>query len=236
MNFANVKSVTIPEGAVAKITAGGNTIWQKVTSKLPKEYQELEYIESNGSAAIVTDIVYNDYTGTGQGLIVSAKIMWLGENTDARYFCSMYSPVKSWFHIEDGYYATTQREAWLKSSVKAKANEIIEIEGRVSYDYNGYIKVNGETILSGSRNYGSINFEPANLYLCGYNYNGIQISGWGWAGRCYYSTIKDTSDNLLGEFIPCYRKSDGEIGLYNLVTNTFCAKTGSGILTKGADV
>ena len=36
--------------------------------------------------------------------------------------------------------------------------------------------------------------------------------------------------------IPCYRKSDGEIGLYDIVNNIFYTNMGSGEFLKGADV
>lgn len=38
------------------------------------------------------------------------------------------------------------------------------------------------------------------------------------------------------DFIPCYRKADQEIGMYDLVTNTFFTNSGTGTFTKGQDV
>lgn len=45
-------------------------------------------------------------------------------------------------------------------------------------------------------------------------------------------------DNILvGDFVPCYLKSDTNIkGLYNLVNDTFCGETGTGIIGVGSDV
>ena len=238
VDFKSYKSITIPEGSVKKITSGGVVLWEKATGRLPSEYQEVEYIASdNRYCAIVSDILYDNHTSTG--LIVSAKISPFyiapGEN-DYNNFCAMYPPAKLWFGIRNGYYATSQRSNWLKSSVKATVNEIIEIEGRVSADYNGYLKVNGETILSGLRNYPDLNFSNAYLFLCGYNYEGNLPSNTGWMGSCYWCVVKDINGNILGDFVPCYRKSDGEIGLYNLITDTFCTKIGTGSFTKGANI
>jgi hypothetical protein len=234
LDFTGVKAITIPEGNVKKITRkmDGALLWEKVTSRLPSAYQEVEYIAGNKNCAIVSDILYDNYKETG--IIVSAKVS--ADEGGDNYFCSMYSPTKSWFHIQNGYYASTQRNGWLASTVAANIGEIIEIEGRVSFDYNGYLKVNGETILSGLRNYSDLYFENAYLFICGYNYEGRLINSYGWRGKCYWCVIKDTSGNVIGDFVPCYRKSDGEIGLYNIVTNTFCTKTGTGSFTKGANV
>lgn len=38
------------------------------------------------------------------------------------------------------------------------------------------------------------------------------------------------------DFIPCYRKSDNEIGMYDTVTQTFYTNAGSGTFTKGGDI
>ena len=38
------------------------------------------------------------------------------------------------------------------------------------------------------------------------------------------------------DFVPCYRKSDGEIGLYDTVSKTFFTNQGTGTFLKGADV
>ncbi len=49
----------------------------------------------------------------------------------------------------------------------------------------------------------------------------------------YYVEFYDANDELLGNFIPCYRKSDGRCGFYDLVTKTF---SGSSYFAKGPDI
>ena len=44
------------------------------------------------------------------------------------------------------------------------------------------------------------------------------------------------NDIVTREFIPCYRKQDGEIGLYDLINNQFYSNDGTGQFSKGADV
>lgn len=41
---------------------------------------------------------------------------------------------------------------------------------------------------------------------------------------------------LIGNFIPCYRKSDGVIGMYDLVGKQFHTNLGTGTFSKGNDV
>ena len=38
------------------------------------------------------------------------------------------------------------------------------------------------------------------------------------------------------DFIPCYRNSDGEIGLYDSINDIFYTNQGTGTFTKGPDV
>lgn len=56
-------------------------------------------------------------------------------------------------------------------------------------------------------------------------------------GTASYRSMKITkNDNILHNFIPCYRKSDNEAGLYDIVTNTFSANAGTGAFAVGSDV
>jgi len=54
-------------------------------------------------------------------------------------------------------------------------------------------------------------------------------------GKIYSSQIYD-NDVLVRDFVPCYRKSDGVIGLYDLVEGKFYSNLGSGNFIKGNDV
>lgn len=54
--------------------------------------------------------------------------------------------------------------------------------------------------------------------------------------RFYTAKVYGTGDVLLWDGIPCYRKSDGQIGMYDLVGDIFHAAGGSKQWNKGADV
>lgn len=57
------------------------------------------------------------------------------------------------------------------------------------------------------------------------------------AGRIYSVVIEDMTGNALMELVPCYRKNDSVIGMYERVTGVFYTNAGSfGTFTKGADV
>lgn len=50
------------------------------------------------------------------------------------------------------------------------------------------------------------------------------------------SLILWEGDVKMRHYIPCYRKSDGEIGMYDTVNKEFKTNVGTGTFTKGADV
>ena len=53
--------------------------------------------------------------------------------------------------------------------------------------------------------------------------------------RLYYLKMYSDGD-LVRDYVPCYRKSDSVIGLYDLVSKTFYTNQGSGTFTKGGDI
>lgn len=48
--------------------------------------------------------------------------------------------------------------------------------------------------------------------------------------------IENANGTITHNYIPCYRKADGVIGVYDIVTSTFLTKSGSGSLVKGDDI
>ena len=50
-----------------------------------------------------------------------------------------------------------------------------------------------------------------------------------WACKMYYNNV------LVRDFIPCYRNSDHEVGLYDLVNNVFYTNQGTGVFTYGSE-
>ena len=55
------------------------------------------------------------------------------------------------------------------------------------------------------------------------------------AGKIYNAKIYN-GDSLVRDFVPCYRKEDNVIGMYDLISNTFYTNSGTGDFEKGQDV
>lgn len=59
---------------------------------------------------------------------------------------------------------------------------------------------------------------------------------WSASWDCKLIQIFDKNNVLIRNMIPCYRKSDGEIGMYDTINNIFYTNFGTGSFLKGNDV
>ena len=84
----------------------------------------------------------------------------------------------------------------------------------------------GSGTLTSDNTYGTI-------WLFASNYNGGQNG----SATCkmYYAKFY-YNDVLVRDLVPCYRKADNEIGMYDLVNGVFYTNAGTGTFTKGGDV
>ena len=106
-------------------------------------------------------------------------------------------------------------------------NKILEITASVS---SGQVDV--EANIDGVSNSGSLvtsqsTWDSTNSSL----YFWFQSNNRKMTGRIYSATINQLG-SVIADFVPCYRKSDDVIGLYDLINRAFYETTG----TKGADV
>lgn len=192
-----------------------------IDSSLPKEYTEVDYIETNSgncyidtgltgdnTTRIIMDItpfsVINNRHLLGNIFLsnraMSFNIRSDGQNAISRWGNQQLSSstlafvANRKYHIDvskDGYFANAERK-WLPTA------NTFTTEGNI-YILN----------VKNSGGYGS------GLY-----------------GRLYYCKIYK-SGVLVRDYVPCYRDSDGVVGLYDKVNGTFNVNKGSGTLSKG---
>lgn len=117
-----------------------------------------------------------------------------------------------------------QRENWIQTNVAYNVNQFYNIE--FNYNNNRQCKIDGSNIQTLSNN----TFNSwANITLGKLNY-----------GTSYGYKIKATKitnwTTLIRYYVPCYRKSDSVIGMYDLVNNQFYTNAWSWTFTKWGDV
>lgn len=72
------------------------------------------------------------------------------------------------------------------------------------------------------------------VYFCAYGM-GLTQTAYHYNGFVYEVKLYDNGTTIM-HLVPCYRKADNEIGLYDLINNNFYTNIGSGNLSKGSDV
>ena len=183
-------------------------------SKIPSEYQQVEYIESTGTQWIDTGayitkntsfscdfaMVRND--GYGYCSIIG------GTSGTMRAFIAQH---KIFFNVgNSSYYSDYTPTSGTKYNITMDAN--------LCY-------INSDLVYTGDASTITENSATINLFAEG---NGVI---WG-ACRIYHCQIYDNG-TLVRDFIPAMRKSDNVIGLYDIVNGVFYTNAGTGTFLKG---
>lgn len=183
---------------------------------LPDGYTQVDYIQSSRTQYIDTGIKGNENTK------IIAKVNYL----EAGMLIGDISTATSAISL---YYAYNNASSINRFGNKSASGVIKD------YDYNNIhilqtnkngISVDG-TLLN---NWGTVNdFETTNnmfLFRC----NSSDRIG---SLKLYYCKIYN-GNTLVRDFIPCYRNSDNEVGLYDLVNNVFYTNQGTGVFIYGS--
>lgn len=235
MDFAGIKAITIPEGNVTQIAVGNTVLWQ--SSPLPSAYQQVEWVKAENTVQAYIDLgICYDSKATiyiTQYLSASSATAYAfgaAENS-GKVRCMLTTnrgavgKSVTYCHRTGNTYA----EGILNNNVSGKNEFVLHFEEGSFYTEN---KTTGETTkkLNVITDYTM----TSNLYLFGQNYNGSPRFGniRQFGGFQYY----DKNNTLICDLIPCYRKSDGVIGMYDIVRKIFLTNAGTGSFTKGADV
>lgn len=195
---------------------------------LPDEYQQVEYIETTGT----------QYFDTGVPLVSGIKMVVDWVYTDASSGNSytgghIGSPGNRWLvgSQRNGKYYFAVGTSNLATEFTFGNRDVVEAYWA---DRASYIKVNGVKSTSVDFTSYVLGNEPNYTFFLGAtNRNGspasiprLIIFG----GEFY----KD--DNFIRNYVTCYRKADGKIGIYDLVNAEFCPSLGTGEPLKGPDV
>ncbi len=202
------------------------------TSILPTGYTQLEYIESTGTQYIDTE-----YDLDTNNLTIKTKIREIGSKTGENDICGNQDTRNNRFVV--GYYGANSSFAYNRTGTNpAPANATIDLirtnDNEITYVYDGinqtkYIIANG---IKGSEAVFSQAIYPSS--------NTIKIFQTGndnYFLSCQIKYLQLISDDILvRNFIPAKRNSDGEVGMYDLVTNTFFTNSGTGEFIAGPEV
>ena len=201
---------------------------------LPNGYQLVEYIESTGTQYIDTGII-----GT-QDIIIDTTFSWTKYLSRWNYFFNAMA------QSSDGYwYGIGQASGNRNTRVNmGGTGGLSNITSYTDVPYNDFTKhhyfIKEFSITVDESNTYEIqskgDFSTVYPIAIFANNKVGAITEYSCA-RLYTFTMYN-KDNIIRNFIPCYKKDSGEIGLYDLVEGKFYTNKGTGTedFKKGADV
>lgn len=207
-----------------------NTVYGGSGSRLPSEYQEVEYIQSSWTQYIktwllpstnylITYMKVMPFTVSSWGQDYRAWWAYNGANRmNIHYFWYGQGRLYAWFggwdyDIGMGMSTSTLYEITMTAN---NGSWSVNMNGSTaSWTYSWTVALNRE------------------FYLFCNNENWSVWASWQYR---MYSFKWTTSDWLVKDLVPCYRKSDSVIWMYDLVWKQFYTNAGSWTFTKWGNV
>ena len=196
--------------------------------RLPSGYQEVEYIENTGTQYIITDLLFpkdleNPKIEWGFMHIgdVSGDNMVFGYMNNGAVYFEIYGSITK-------IYGSTGQKRYRAIADNNLAKNML-ITGLMTKDT---ITLNG-TSHAANDNY-SLTQDVLPMAIFAWKDKG-NVNYINKGARIYYLRFYD-GNTKMADYVPCYRKSDGEIGMYDTVTKTFYTNSGKGTFLKGADI
>lgn len=228
-NYQNFTLIGSESGVFEGVITKENFVPYKTNISIPKEYQEVEYIESTGTQHINTNYYIQTekikiLANFNTGITGSEKDLVGNQDTSTgRFVVGCYN--YRWFaHAKEKQ--GSEDNAYSDSFDTSKRMYNIEI------DYN--LDINEKSIVVNGSKYTAahtrsiISTNPLQIFADGNN-------KFKFGCKCYLLKIFD-NDNLVLDLIPCYRKSDHEPGMYDTISGQFYTNSGTGEFILGPAV
>lgn len=201
---------------------------------IPNEYQEVEYIEGTGTQYIKTNYIptiddtrmvvdmMSLQTYTGDAMTLGSV-----KTNGSAYYLEHYTGTRFYAAIGLSRYQNIQ---WGGSNVTGNK---IRVDMSTS-EFKVTVLKRGVTYTSVPTAYYNSYDNESPVYLFAWNRDD-KAQYLGKYTRIYLIEFYK-GDVLTAKFIPCYRKSDNEIGMYDTVSKQFFTNQGTGTFLKGNDV
>ena len=193
---------------------------QMKKSRLPNEYQEVEYLEATGRQRIDTDI----YTSKSDNTEYDTVVGYWTLNKTRQLMGADYG---AYFGVSSNNHYEVYNESRIIPSTSEY--DVIHFQQDIA-NRRQILTVNGTEVIRDNFTNWRVNL--ISIFALGTS------EQWGsYQCRCRLKMFRITrNQTILRDFVPCYRKSDGEIGMYDTVSKTFFTNQGTGTFLKGADV
>ena len=224
IDFSKVKSITIPEGSVSKITISNKIVWQKIDLS---PYNVLPYLVATDASRAWIDlgIPYQN------GCRAEYKITHKGTGN---IFGVFYTTERCRGYVEPSHavfnVGTDSTNTVYPRIEGLTTNTVYTIN--VTANPNVTITVNGQTQTNNiNSQYLTWDSSPHNMYLFAVNRTNTDARTQG-TRVIHYFKYWDVNNNILLDLIPVERKSDGVLGMFNKVNGQFLTNIADGTFYK----
>lgn len=232
VQFSNVE---LAIGTITNYIGHEGSSYSLNFSRIPSEYQEVEYIQTTGTQWINTGIAPSNDIRIKTDIEVSQT------GQDKAVF-GLYVIGTEATSISNAYHLTPYSSKWYygTNGGQGSAGTYSPVVGtRYNIDFNcdshGHILINGQNITAYDETYGGGSYSNP---IIGISWRGYSAGATRKGQFKYYSfeMYNKSTQQCIRNFIPCYRKSDNVIGMYDLITQTFYENAGTGTFLKGNDI
>jgi len=234
MRFQDVATIRIPEGDVQRITSNGVVLWEAPVADFRAVYQRVDYIASPGGdegGYLITDFVGDNSSGieitASFDTLVDSVPMGSRINSDATRFYVPY-PLSA----TAAYYGFNAGKSF---SIRLTTNTKYRLQTNFQNVRYARIYSADGTLLMNSSIATTLTQQVCPVYIFRYLNAEKGTMGARRPMKAYGARITQGSE-IVREYVPCYRKQDGAIGMFELHTEQFLTTPDGTVLTKGADV
>ena len=229
INFSKVKSLTIPEGSVSKITISNQIVWQKIDLS---PYNVLPYLVATDASRAWIDlgIPYQN------GCKAEYKVTFKGVGTIFGVFytterCRGYNDNDGSAVFNVGTSVNSTAYTQIPNLVNG-TDYIITVQADPN-EPSAFITIgdNTDKYRNIPADWLAWDSSPHNMYLFAVNRKDTDARTWG-TRVIHYFKYWDINGNLLLDLIPVERKSDGILGMFNKVNGQFLTNIADGTFYK----
>lgn len=224
-------TLTVGTSTITVSYNGKTTTFDVVVTEspfLPTAYQQVEYIANPSNAYFVTNIA------VPLGYKLHAKAFWTEKGSAGQSVCG---GVNNNFNRSLFFYSATDDRVgcWY-----GHTNNFVEVLGYTSEPVEVETVMTSSNISINAKNSRSENAKTTHAQATKTNqlevFRTSELAPGNFVGRIYFIEVLDTEDIATAKLIPCYRKEDGVVGMYDVVNNTFYSSANSTAFTKGGNV
>ena len=191
------------------------------------KYQEVEWIGWTNWSNSVAQVYIDTWVSPNNNIWASTKMLHTATRNNVQWFTSTNnrsSRNNRWgMTTYPSWCWCPQWVTWHQTNVAHNINTWYDI--KLNWNNNKETQINWTNIYSLWNDTFS---DTWTIWIWDVSYN------WYW-WKCKYFKISDGT-TLIRDYVPCYRKSDNVIWMYDLVNNQFYTNAGTWTLTKWPDV